>query len=488
MPAFLCSAAGMKGFARACSGQASSVSPLTQSASNSSPSDSMTPSTCTGASGVSGWNRVSAHSRRRPSSARASVMRGATRSSRANSASVSFSLARSWNSSESRPRSPGKPAASSAAVKKRAQSCGEARSGRGSAKSASSRWRSSGQRLDQADELAERQARRRLAAQRGVEPRALRHLGLRAGDEGRAQQPRGLLVAHFAGGELEQRERGVHQRIVGERRAERQVEGQRALRLARQVVRRMQGAREHARDFLPALAELRHHHADAPRAGLELRARPLRGGFELGARRGEHAPPRGVRPARRCAGGERDPGARAGLEKRLRLRLERVEAVGDDQLRRSQRGRAEQRRDQLGQPRCVDMALAQAALFVGSRPGGEGDRVVVARELAERPGDAPGLRQRPGACRLGSGLRQREQRLAPAALADRRLPQRLRLRGAEEQRQARPQVGVQRVLVEPLDEGGERQDVRGFPDRAAGVDLALVELARRARARAAGWA
>ncbi len=137
----------MKGLGAAASGQASSVSPLTHNASNSSPADSSTPSTWIGASGVSGWNRVSVQRWRNRASACAKDILGATRSSLANSASVSLNLARVWNSSESRPRSPGKPAASRSAEKCRAQSCGE-RSPPGCSrtrvKSASSHWRSTG--------------------------------------------------------------------------------------------------------------------------------------------------------------------------------------------------------------------------------------------------------------------------------------------------------------------------------------------------------
>ncbi len=67
----------------------------------------------------------------------------------------------------------------------------------------------------------------------------------------------------------------------------------------------------------------------------------------------------------------------------------------------------------------------------------------------------------------------------PLARADRRLPQFLFLRAGEQQRKPRGDIGVQRILVEPLDEGAERKNVRGFPDREAGCDLPLVEFARK---------
>jgi hypothetical protein len=72
-----------------------------------------------------------------------------------------------------------------------------------------------------------------------------------------------------------------------------------------------------------------------------------------------------------------------------------------------------------------------------------------------------------------------QERFAPLARAYRRLPQFLFLRTGEQQRKLRRDVGVQRILVEPLDEGAERKDVRGFPDREAGCDLPLVEFVRK---------
>ena len=113
----------MNGFARASSGQAASVSPLTHRQSKRSPADSSTPRTWIGAAGASAalWNSVSAQ--RSASEANACWTKTGleTRSSFASSPSVSCHLASAWNSSESLARSPGKPAASSSAEKCRAQ-------------------------------------------------------------------------------------------------------------------------------------------------------------------------------------------------------------------------------------------------------------------------------------------------------------------------------------------------------------------------------
>ena len=64
-PALRCSDTGRKGCGRGDCGQASSVRPVTHSASKSMPTDSSRPSTCTGASPDSGWKTVSAHDWRR---------------------------------------------------------------------------------------------------------------------------------------------------------------------------------------------------------------------------------------------------------------------------------------------------------------------------------------------------------------------------------------------------------------------------------------
>ena len=92
---------------------------------------------------------------------------------------------------------------------------------------------------------------------------------------------------HRLGRELDQAERGLDQRIGAEGPAERDVERQRRLCLARQVVAGLHHAREDARHFLPALAELGDDDADALLAFLEPRPRPLRRRFELLLRRGE---------------------------------------------------------------------------------------------------------------------------------------------------------------------------------------------------------
>ena len=80
--------------------------------------------TCTGTSGDSGWKSVSAASRDRRPSASWKPIFPATRSSLAKAASASCHLASTWNSTESRDLSPGKPATRSASANARAHSGG----------------------------------------------------------------------------------------------------------------------------------------------------------------------------------------------------------------------------------------------------------------------------------------------------------------------------------------------------------------------------
>ncbi len=89
------------------------------------------------------------------------------------------------------------------------------------------------------------------------------------------------------------------------------------------------------------------------------------------------------------------------------------------------------------------------------------------------------MREPPGLSAVGRSPWHGEEHFAPLARADRRLPQFLFLRVGEQQRKLRGDIGVQRILVEPLDESTERKNVCGFPDCEAGCDLPLVEFARK---------
>ena len=87
--------------------------------------------------------------------------------------------------------------------------------------------------------------------------------------------------------------------------------------------------------------------------------------------------------------------------------------------------------------------------------------------------NAPLVDQAPGVAALRGSLRHDEE----AAVGEDALPEVLLLGGSQEQRQLFSQIRVQGVFPQPLDEGAERQDVGGFPDREALRDLVGVELA-----------
>src|SRR5439155_12965573 len=70
-------------------------------------------------------------------------------------------------------------------------------------------------------------------------------------------------------------------RVVRERLAERDVEGQRRLLSAGQVVARPQDAREDAHDFLAPRLEAADDDADARAAFFQARTRPFGRGFQL---------------------------------------------------------------------------------------------------------------------------------------------------------------------------------------------------------------
>ncbi len=162
----------------------------------------------------------------------------------------------------------------------------------------------------------------------------------------------------------------------------------------------------------------------------------------------------------------------AGIEKLPLLRREDVEGVGDERLRRSERGVAEQRRDHVGQARGV----GRIALRVGAAQRAN----AAASSLPGKAPSAPAMRQpcaRRQARRHSAAACAGASSAAPSSRSD-RLPQLDLLRFGQQQRQRRRELGIQRVLVQPLDQGGQRQDVGALPDGQALVRLPRVELAR----------
>jgi hypothetical protein len=88
------------------------------------------------------------------------------------------------------------------------------------------------------------------------------------------------------------------------------------------------------------------------------------------------------------------------------------------------------------------------------------------------------MHQFPGAPAILGGGWQRKQHPAPLAGAYRRLPQFPFLHGGEQQGQPGRGIGIQRILVQPLDESPERQDVGRLPDLKTLRILFFVEFAR----------
>ncbi|MFO1363989.1 MAG: hypothetical protein U1F45_16215 [Burkholderiales bacterium] len=187
---------------------------------------------------------------------------------------------------------------------------------------------------------------------------------------------------------------------------------------------------------------------------------------------------RGPCPARRAAGRQPDAARRERLQERALLRRDDVETVDHEKLRLPHQRSGERVRHHLRQARGVRRARARAAHAVGARPACKGGAVVVERNAVEPVEEPPRVRQRPGLGCARRGLRHREQVPAGPGRADHLLPERLRLVGREQERQRRTRVGVQGVVVEPLDERRVRQNVGGLPRGAAGGELPPVELPR----------
>src|SRR5574340_328938 len=87
-----------------------------------------------------------------------------------------------------------------------------------------------------ADELGKRHGCAERLAQARIEPRAAGHLGVRAAEEGRADEPARARELDLAERELDERERRVDERVLRERLAERDVERRLALRRAEKQV------------------------------------------------------------------------------------------------------------------------------------------------------------------------------------------------------------------------------------------------------------
>ncbi len=294
-PALRCSATGRNGFGRGDCGQASSVRPVTQSASKSSPTDSRRPSTCTGASPDSAWKTVSRQNWRRWRLAASPVRLDATTPSEPRRARTSCHFTSAWCSAESRPRSPGKPAAARHAAKCAAQAWGGAdRPGGGTAATAARRRNESrAARCPPASCLLRDGCDLACASPRGP-----------AGVARSAAAPRRAARAAPAPPPLRRERasatRGSPARTAPAPRRGRAAPGRRRRwgtppgRLPSEMLNSgargspaggREDAREDTPDQLAALRDVRHDHGDARlafrRRSLETRARPARGQFEF---------------------------------------------------------------------------------------------------------------------------------------------------------------------------------------------------------------
>ena len=165
----------------------------------------------------------------------------------------------------------------------------------------------------------------------------------------------------------------------------------------------------------------------------------------------------GIRPAKSDLRSER-------VEEVLRLRRQDVERVGDNELRPLQLRQEPLQR--IRQPRGIEVVLG--FLLIVSEPPRESLGVLVPGAGA----DAPQVGEVPGVAALGGRAFDGKE----AAPADDLLPELLLLRRREKHRQLGREVRIEAVLVEPLHESTERQDIRRFPDRKCFPDLESIEL------------
>ncbi len=150
-------------------------------------------------------------------------------------------------------------------------------------------------------------------------------------------------------GKIKESQSGIDKRVVRERLAERDVEGQRRLLRARQVVARPQDAREDAHHFLAPRLEPGDDDADARAAFFQARTRPFGGAFQLFFCRRE-----GRTEGRTLDCFRLDLDELEMPQEFRGLGRQEVEGVGDQQLRLLQL--VEQAGDEVGQARGIDVA------------------------------------------------------------------------------------------------------------------------------------
>ncbi len=263
------------------------------------------------------------------------------------------------------------------------------------------------------------------------------------------------------------------EREAGERVAEGDVERQHAAGAAR-----IERLGERAPERTLVAVEPGDDDRDARvRVRFEPRPRPPRRELELRARVGARDAD-GLRLTRcRAAARERHAAGGERFEERRLLRRHGVEPVDDEERRLPHPRLFEHVRHDAGEPRAVGEVLAAGAHAVLPRPGRERRRVLAGEHAGQPVGEVPRVGKCPGVARERRGLGDGEERVAGRA-AYHVLPEAQLLIGAEEKREAVGERRVERVVVEPLDERGVRQDVGRLPGREARHHLAAVELGR----------
>src|SRR5207302_7998962 len=106
-------------------------------------------------------------------------------------------------------------------------------------------------------------------------------------------------------------------------------------------------------------------------------------------------------------------------------------------------------------------------------PFGKCSMVLVSSSLS----NPPLVEEPPGVAAVDCRRFSKQQIFPLAGRSNHFLPQQPLLRRREKQRQLVAELGVKRVLPEPLDEGAEGQDVRRFPDGQPFRGLERVEFA-----------
>ena len=335
-------------------------------------------------------------------------------------------------------------------------------------------------RANEDDQALEREFGLSAPSQVRVEACTRDHLGVAGGEEGRADQQARAVECNLAAGELEHEERGIDERMGGQRLAERNVERLRGAFADRKRLRK------NAAQRAALVGKIRHDDADAHRlarteSGLEPVPGPARGLADFVARI-EAANALHIRVvAIRRAGCDGATNARQRFEERLLLAAQYVEAIAHEQRGLRHARIAQHAGDDFGQPRAVGVAGLPGGPLVALRPAQERFGIFVPGDPLCRLEDPPCVGRLP---RVACGSRRLRQREQPAAFvralfrsSEHVLPQGLLLGRRENERKAGRALGIQGIVVSARNECGKRQDVGRIPEIEPPGNLVAVELA-----------